>query len=979
MKKILLVLFAVTTCIGLGHAQCTECHNGRGPINHSHNRHAKGDGGLSQSYILQNVCGLNYVQATMLTETRTQTISTNMNGKGFPANLSLSGLPSLICASVQKAYLYYGCTYTETTPPATTATITNPALSTSTLPAVMVGTTLDDICWPGPGSATYRVDVTSLISGNGIYNVNLNGFANAANEVDGITLIVIYTDPSAGYSGSIALYDGDLSTDGGLSIDTTLTSFSVCNSTSNATAFTLMGDVQGDVCGGINTETYNGSTATFTNDFWNYCAIPTSLTAGQTSAYFQTYTNNTGDCYFIGLAGLYWQNTTCTTCVPTVTTMTLTTASAATTCGSNGAASVNVTGAVGPLTYDWNPGGQTTDTVTGLSAGTYTVNVSDGSTCAMDTITVANHGMMCTTSSTAANCVSNGTATVSATGGTGPYTYSWSTGATTSSISAAANTYSYSVSDNTGCTLTGSVTITNGGSVSIYAFANPGYTCPYTAGSANVSVYSGKPPFTYSWSPGGQTTDSVSGLSAGTYSVTVKDSNGCTATDTVAVFFYSNHLSTSSYTSSYICAAAPGSASIGASGGVAPYTYLWSPGGQTTAAITGLSAGNYTVTITDSLGCDTTTIINVGIGSVSMYASASSYSISAGDSTLLSAYANVPGGKFYWTPAASISYPDSNSTYAHPTTNTTYYVVDSTPCGPVYDSVTITMACPNNFDEPICIVTVDTATNKSEVIWGRTNSPPSGSYNVYKYDTNFLYFALIDNQSIHALSEYIDSSSNPSAGVSTYELSTVDSCGESALSSPHSSIYLTFTPGVNINTLNWTAYVGFTPMSYQIYRGLSMNSMVFLDSVSGTTLSYVDSLPPAGSIYLVEAESPYGVCVPTTHKKTGPSETHAMSMSNAGVKKVLGVNNLGIVPDNLKVYPNPGNGRFTLSYSVNGSGNVKMMMTNMLGQIVYSEQKYVAKGTINEQLNLSNLANGIYSLRIETGYGMSTIKVAVIK
>ncbi|HXB11103.1 MAG TPA: hypothetical protein VNZ45_03875, partial [Bacteroidia bacterium] len=204
---------------------------------------------MSQSYIAQNVCGLNYTQASVLTETRTRGYGFNIGGTGFPTTLSITGVPNLYCSSIIKAYLYYGCTYTEASPPATTATITNPFLSNSTLPAAMVGTTLDDICWSGNGSAMYRVDVTAMITGNGNYVVNLNGFANANYEVDGVTLLIIYGDATASYSGSIALYDGDLSNDSGLPESYTAKSFTACGATSGGTAFTLMGDVQGSASG----------------------------------------------------------------------------------------------------------------------------------------------------------------------------------------------------------------------------------------------------------------------------------------------------------------------------------------------------------------------------------------------------------------------------------------------------------------------------------------------------------------------------------------------------------------------------------------------------------------------------------------------------------------------------------------------------------------------------------------------------------
>src|SRR5208283_5369462 len=95
-----------------------------------------------------------------------------------------------------------------------------------------------------------------------------------------------------------------------------------------------------------------------------------------------------------------------------------------------------------------------------------------------------------------------------------------------------------------------------------------------------------------------------------------------------------------------------------------------------------------------------------------------------------------------------------------------------------------------------------------------------------------------------SLSEYIDTSSRPWLGPCTYKLSTLDSCGESALSAPHTSIFLTDSAETNVNVLNWTPYIGFTPSQYYIFRGAKLNSLVKIDSVSATTLTYHDTLPP---------------------------------------------------------------------------------------------------------------------------------------
>lgn len=284
-----------------------------------------------------------------------------------------------------------------------------------------------------------------------------------------------------------------------------------------------------------------------------------------------------------------------------------------TSCFEGGDGSINVTASgTAPFSYAWSHGSSAEDP-SGLSAGTYVVTVTDANGCtAFASYTVNEPAQISLNfSSQSANCGQfNGSATVTATGGVGGYTYLWGNGNTTATASnLAAGAHDVTVTDANGCQATGAVAVSNvGAPTGTTAVTNP--TCNGDSdGAIDLSITGGVSPFSFQWSTGA-TTEDIAGLSSGTYSVTVTSFDGCVLSQVVTV--QAPPILAASVSSTPEMAGADGTATVTPVGGNGGYTYLWSDG-QTTSTATHLSAGTYTVTVTDSMGCTITETVNVSL------------------------------------------------------------------------------------------------------------------------------------------------------------------------------------------------------------------------------------------------------------------------------------------------------------------------------------------------------------------------------
>ncbi|MFK7806615.1 MAG: T9SS type A sorting domain-containing protein, partial [Saprospiraceae bacterium] len=285
----------------------------------------------------------------------------------------------------------------------------------------------------------------------------------------------------------------------------------------------------------------------------------------------------------------------------------------------DGTATVNPTGGVPPYTYEWS-NGETTASVDNLEPGVYSVVIFDANNCSnIANVNVGSFDCLLAADITAENITcagsNNGTLNAEITNGT-DVTYLWSNAATTPNLeNLPAGTYTVTIIDGSACQDIATATITEPEPTEgmIESFTDTDCFGDAT-GQAFLNVTGGTAPYTYDW-PGGGTGAVQTTLLAGDYEVTFTDANGCSGSIPVVIAGPIEPLESSiAATTDVLCSgASSGSATAFAQGGTAGYTYQWDdPDAQSSATADNLSAGTYTVTITDNNNCTSTAQAVIG-------------------------------------------------------------------------------------------------------------------------------------------------------------------------------------------------------------------------------------------------------------------------------------------------------------------------------------------------------------------------------
>ncbi len=340
-------------------------------------------------------------------------------------------------------------------------------------------------------------------------------------------------------------------------------------------------------------------------------SLPYSYNVGTGAQASNVLTNLTAGVYVITVTDGHACTVSTTQTVLEPTQLSATTVQDSVECfgGADGSITITTTGGTLPYSYNRGTGAQVSNIFSGLTAGTYTITVTDGNGCTFNIVqdVLEPTVLSATTVQDSVSCFggADGSITVTATGGTLPYSYNRGSGAQASNIftGLTIGTYTITVTDGNGCAFSLAQTVLEPSQLAATAVQDSVECFGAADGSITVTATGGTLPYSYNRGAGAQASNVLSGLSAGIYLVTVTDGNGCTVSVTETVL-EPTALSATAVQDSVECfGGSDGSISVTATGGTLPYSYNSGSGVQASNIFTNLAAGAYTITVTDGNGC----------------------------------------------------------------------------------------------------------------------------------------------------------------------------------------------------------------------------------------------------------------------------------------------------------------------------------------------------------------------------------------
>jgi hypothetical protein len=559
-----------------------------------------------------------------------------------------------------------------------------------------------------------------------------------------------------------------------------------------------------------------------------------------------------------------------------------------------------------------------------------------------------------TTSSSCGNDDGTATVTVTTNPSSQDYTLYWSNGDVTDLADTLdPGMYYVNVTTDSGCVTMAPAVIDNDDLV-LTGITTPALCYGQATGSINMTITGASTEYAILWS-NGATTEDITNVIPGPYTVTVTDENGCEASKAFLISS-PDQITWTAGNDAPTCGNTDGLAFCETVGGTMPYTWQWfdhdgTAVGSNNDTLENIQGGFYSVLITDDNGCTATW--NTAVNEIGGPTIIIDSTLSAGCSDDGAIYTSIdaPAG------IQSIEWNSGETTEDITNLAPGFYaisVIDNIGCTGMA-SFQLNPILPEPVD--ICLVTVNENTTTNKVVWEKPVSTTISSFNVYRETSQAGLFQLVDDVLYSEETEFTDPIASPQVRSWRYKISSVDLCGmESELSDDHKTIHLTVSQGLGSNiNLHWDQYEGISYDTYNIERFDNASGWVSLIGLPISSSSYTD-VPPStdGLDYIVVIDHP-GTCTSSKandYNSSRSNRAQGVFNPNAGLEE--------LDASLIELYPNPSNGQFKLILEGIGMKQVQIISSN--GKMIYQEQ--TNSNEVN--FNLSNIEAGMYHLIIQS-------------
>lgn len=627
--------------------------------------------------------------------------------------------------------------------------------------------------------------------------------------------------------------------------------------------------------------------------------------------------------------------------------------------------------ASGGLSYKWDNGDyRSTRVVSPMISTLYTVTVSNEYNCArVENVRVSVlEQIQVFATTTGSSCgKDDGAGFVTVSRGKTPYNYFWSNGERTATVRGLkSGVYVVTVQDANRCSQRAVVNISDndGPVIAIGQVVNNG-CYGESKGSITTSASGGNGVLNYVWN-NGLTSASISGLSAGRYDLRVTDEKNCKAVASVQITQASEIVPLADIVAPQ-CDSTNGQIIVEASGGAKPFNFSWLNGVSGNDTLKSISAGFYSLVISDSRGCtDTSTYIvsNNGAPDIRL------------DSIIPANCSSADGGIFI-TPVGNVSsylWSNADTTQdAMALTSGVYSVTasDSLNCKNVQQYEVPTQG-PG--DVSICYVSANSSTGINELVWDTTGFGSNVSYNVYRESSTIGNYFKLATLSPGSAPLYADNALDNSTLIGHYLVKAENQCGaEGETVKDHTSI-LASSKKLNSSVVqvNWTPYAGQVVNQYYIYRYSTSAGSVLLDSILSPNSTFIDYNAP-----LTEETLYYYVSAINQSNCAGQIPYISSNFTRDLGRKTVGLDEIVSSEYSYRVWPNPNNGEFNLELSGRSGIPLLVRLFDNRGQIHFEKSLEELSETIVYSIKLSDISNGVYYLQIVDSTQVNTTQIVV--